>query len=65
MVEQPLVFLNEAFRYPLSVYLGRINQGERGPAFAAATIYLVPPLLTFLWGQRALVSGIELSVIRG
>lgn len=58
MVEQPLVLLNDAAKFPLSVYLATINSGELGIAFAAATIYMTPPVLLFLYGEEYLVQGI-------
>lgn len=30
MVEQPLIFLDDPYKQPLSVYLSRINEGEQG-----------------------------------
>ena len=65
MVEQPLVFINDAVRQPLSIYLSRINSDERGVAFAAATLYMLPMLLIFLYGENYLVEGIQLSGIKG
>jgi multiple sugar transport system permease protein len=65
MVEQPLVFIHDAFRQPLSIYLSRINDDERGVAFAAATLYMLPMLLIFLYGENYLVEGIQLSGIKG
>ena len=58
MVEQPLIMLSEEEMYPLSVFLSRINAGEIGLAFAVATIYMVPTLLIFLYGEEYLVEGI-------
>ncbi len=63
MVEQPLVFLKEANKYPLSIYLSRINKAELGIAFAAGVIYMFPMLLMFLYGENYLVEGISHSVI--
>lgn len=57
MVEQPLFFLNED-QYPLSIYMSRINSSEIGVAFAVATIYMIPSLFVFLYGEEALVEGI-------
>lgn len=54
MVEQPLVLLHNELRYPLSVYLSRINTDEPGTAFAAAVVYMLPCLLIFITGQRHL-----------
>ena len=58
MVEQPLILLTDAETHPLSVFLSKINAGEVGLAFAVATIYMVPSLLVFLYGEEYLVDGI-------
>lgn len=58
MVEQPLILLSDEEKYPLSVFLSKINSGEIGLAFAVATIYMVPSLLVFLYGEEYLVDGI-------
>lgn len=58
MVEQPLILLSDSEQYPLSVFLSQINAGEIGLAFAVATIYMVPTLLIFLYGEDYLVEGI-------
>jgi multiple sugar transport system permease protein len=58
MVEQPLILLSDSDKHPLSVFLSKINSGEVGLAFAVATIYMVPSLLVFLYGEEYLVEGI-------
>ncbi len=58
MVEQPLILLTDSEKHPLSVFLSKINEGEIGLAFAVATIYMVPTLLVFLYGEEYLVDGI-------
>lgn len=58
MVEQPLILLSDGEMHPLSVFLSKINAGEIGLAFAVATIYMVPTLLVFLYGEEYLVDGI-------
>ncbi len=58
MVEQPLILLLDQEKHPLSVFLSKINSGEIGLAFAVATIYMVPPILVFLYGEDYLVEGI-------
>lgn len=58
MVEQPLILLSDSEQYPLSVFLSQINSGEIGLAFAVATIYMIPTLLIFLYGEDYLVEGI-------
>ena len=58
MVEQPLILLSDSDMHPLSVFLSKINQGEIGIAFAVATIYMIPTLLVFQYGEEYLVEGI-------
>lgn len=58
MVEQPLILLSNADMHPLSIFLSKINSGEIGLAFAVATIYMIPCLLIFLYGEDYLVEGI-------
>jgi len=65
MVEQPLIFLQDINMHPLSTYLSSINSGETGIAFAASTIYMLPMLLIFLYGENYLVQGIQLSGLKG
>jgi multiple sugar transport system permease protein len=65
MVEQPLIFLQDAIKQPLSVYLSLIAEGERGIAFAACTLYMLPMILVALYAEKDLVEGIQLSGIKG
>ena len=58
MVEQPLILLSDTAAHPLSVFLSKIKREEIGLAFAVATIYMVPTLLVFLYGEDYLVEGI-------
>lgn len=58
MVEQPLILLSDQEKYPLSIFLSKINKGEIGLAFAVAVIYMIPSLLVFLYGEEYLVDGI-------
>lgn len=59
MVEQPLIMLSNSYYHPLSVFLSQINSGEIGLAFSVATIYMVPPILLFLYGEEYLIDGIS------
>ena len=58
MVEQPLILLANEELHPLSIFLSKINAGEIGLAFAVASIYMVPGLLVFMYGEDYLVEGI-------
>ena len=61
MVEQPLVLLSDAEMHPLSVFLSQINAGDAALAFAVATIYMIIPILTFLYGEEYIIEGISYS----
>ncbi len=61
MVEQAIVLLTDVEKHPLSVYLASINSEDIGLAFAIATIYMIPPLLLFLYGEKYLIEGITHS----
>lgn len=65
MVEQPLIFLEDSFKQPLSLYLSRINEGARGVAFAASVIYMAPMIFLFLYAESYFIEGIQLSGIKG
>jgi multiple sugar transport system permease protein len=61
MVEQPLVLMKESTLHPLSVFLSQINTGDIGLAFAVGTVYMIPTVLMFLYGEDYLVEGITYS----
>lgn len=58
MVEQPLILLTDSDMHPLSVFLSKITSGEIALAFAVASIYLIPALLVYLYGEEYLLEGI-------
>lgn len=61
MVEQPLVLMKNTDLHPLSVFLSQINTGDIGLAFAVGTVYMIPTVLMFLYGEDFLVEGITYS----
>ena len=61
MVEQPLILLADQELYPLSVFLSKINEGDTGIVLAIAVIYMVPPVLLFLYSEDYLIDGIAYS----
>jgi multiple sugar transport system permease protein len=67
MVEQPLIFLQDPLKTPLSVFLSTINNEEGGIAFAASFVYMIPVLLVFLYGEEYMIEGmgIQLSGVKG
>lgn len=65
MVEQPLIFLNDPIKEPLSIYLSNINANAKGISFAASVLYMMPMLLVFMYWENYLVEGIQHSGIKG
>ena len=64
MVEQPVTFLRDASRYPLSVFLASVNSENFPLSFACGVLALLPVLLLFLFFQKELVQGIEFSGLK-
>ncbi|WP_106406078.1 carbohydrate ABC transporter permease [Paenibacillus solani] len=65
MVEQPLIFLQDAAMQPLSVFLSRIQEDALGVSFAASVLYMMPMVLLFLSAERYFIEGIQLSGVKG
>ncbi|MTI65617.1 MAG: carbohydrate ABC transporter permease [Firmicutes bacterium] len=65
MVQQPLIFLKDVSMHPLSLYLAQVNKDEISIAFAAATIYMIPVLLIYLYAENYFVEGIKNSGLKG
>lgn len=60
-IEQPLTFLAEKEKWPLSLFLPNIATDRAGVALAASVIMMIPALLIFLYGQKYLEQGIKAS----
>ncbi|UPK43214.1 carbohydrate ABC transporter permease [Paenibacillus pabuli] len=65
MVEQPLIFLQDAAMQPLSVFLSRIQEDQLGVSFAVSVVYMMPMVLLFLSAERYFIEGIQLSGVKG
>lgn len=61
MVEQPLIFLDDPAKFPLSLYLSRITEEARGIGFAASVLYMAPMLILFGISKKYLIKGIQVS----
>ena len=64
MVEQPMVFLTDPVRYPLSVFLATVSRQNFSMSFACGVLAMAPVLLLFLFFNEELVEGIEFSGIK-
>jgi len=63
MVEQPMLFLSDVSKWPLSLYFTYFKQFIQ-MAFAASVVYMIPMILIFLNGEKQLMEGIKLSGIK-
>lgn len=62
MVEQPLIYLNNARHLqPLSVMFNIMSTEEMGVAFAGAALYIMPAMLIYVCFQEDILIGIQLS----
>lgn len=65
MVEQPLVFLPmREDLHPLSVAFNQLSQESTGIEFAGATLYILPALMFYLFFQKDIMTGIQLSEMK-
>jgi len=63
-IEQPMTFLQDPSRWPLSLYLPQIVSEKLGLAMTASLLMLIPAALVFLFGQKYLELGIQASAIK-
>lgn len=61
MVEQPIVFLDSGYDYPLSVFLTRMNGQDIGVLCTCGVLAALPVVLLFLYYDRELTEGVTLS----
>lgn len=64
MVEQPITYLKDPNRYPLSVSLASAVVSEPAVQFICCFLVLLPPLLLFLCFNSELVEGITLAEVK-
>lgn len=65
LIDQAIIFIKEAERYPLSVFLARVNDSSLGVSQAAAVFYSVPILALLFYGHEYLKEGIGLMDVQG
>lgn len=61
LVDQAIIFIQDAEKQPLSVFLAQMNAGETGLAFAGSCFYAILMLLVLFHGQEYLRQGIARS----
>jgi multiple sugar transport system permease protein len=65
LIDQAVIFLRDAARQPMSLFLARINEMRMGVSFAGAVFYASPVLIVLYFGQEYLKRGISLSGLKG
>ena len=65
IVDQAVVFIREAAREPMSVYLNQIWENDPGMFFAVSVIYAIPAICVFSIGKKHLLEGISMSAVKG
>ena len=57
-LEQPIAYLKDMRRWPLSLYLPDIVQDKAAVAFVAGMVVMMPPVLLYLNGESELEQGV-------
>lgn len=64
MVDQPIHFLSQSERYPLSIYLAKIIDKNIGIGFACSMLYMLLPILVTLYAQEDLTTSMRLGSLK-
>lgn len=65
LVEQPLAYLAEqAQKMPLSVMFNQLTENSSGVEFAGAALYILPALFVYLYFQKDILDGIQLTELK-
>ena len=64
MVEQPLSFLKDKSKFPLSLYLPMMDLSDAEMILAASVVTLIPAVFVFIIGQDYLEQGIIFSALK-
>lgn len=63
LVEQPVMFLKNEFKYPLSAALSYFQSQDIGTSFVCGVVFILPLMLLFLIGKDHMIAGIRNSVV--
>lgn len=63
-IEQPMLFIKDQAKWPLSLYMRQIVDDKMGLSMVASLMMLAPAALIFLFGQKYLELGIQASGIK-
>ncbi|MEA4999581.1 MAG: carbohydrate ABC transporter permease [Candidatus Limiplasma sp.] len=61
MVEQPLILLQDSWRYPLSLVLNNVQGANLAVAFAGSVLYMLPVVLLYRMFEEELFQGLSVA----
>ena len=64
IVDQAIVFIKTDYAMPMSVYLSKAVSGDIGTVFSLSTLFMIPALIVFIYGQDYLAEGINTYRLR-
>lgn len=64
IVDQAVVFIEGSYKFPMSVYLSQLLDGEAIVYYAASVVYMLPALFAFLMAKEYLIEGISMSGVK-
>lgn len=64
MVEQPIVFIQDTFKQPLSVFLLSVNAQSMALGFACGVLSMIPAVMLLVFFEDQLMEGISYSVLK-
>jgi len=64
LIDQAVIFITDADKQPMSLFLARVNTRQLGVSFAAATFFVLPALIVMLYGGDSLRDGIRLASVK-
>ena len=64
MVEQPVIFLKNETHYPLSAYLGIINDNKISIGFAGSVLYMILPINLAIYTKEDLAEGFKITNLK-
>lgn len=59
MVEQPLIFIEDDWLYPLSVRLNALSDKTLDMRFSGAVLFMIPTILLYLLFESELIEGVQ------
>jgi len=61
IIDQAVVFIRDSFALPMSVHLSANLAGNMGIVFALSTLFMIPAMIVFIYGQDDMKEGLGYS----